>query len=676
MTASFLGGLILYAASGVVGLAAARHRRLARIAACALASLGALLEGIASLAVILDARETFIAIPSGLALVQYTFRLDPIACYFNLALAVVTLAISIYSFGYLDGFAPQKPLGVFCFFYALLLISLTVVFTAANALLFLIAWEMMAVAAYFLVSFDHEKTENRRAGLLFLVMSHVGTGALILAFLLLGTWAGGFDFATFHLARHSLTPLRQGTLFLLFFFGFGVKAGMVPVHIWLPAAHPAAPSNVSALMSAIVIKTGIYGIIRVSFDFLETPPLWAGLLVLFAGIASAILGVLYALIEPDLKRMLAYSTIENAGIILMALGATLVFQSYGRPMLAGVALIACLFHIFNHAVFKALLFLSAGAVVHATGTRNMERMGGLIRPMPLTALCFLIGAIAISGLPPLNGFVSEWLAYQALLGGFGSTPSLTRMVFPVAGSLLALTGALAAACFVRAFGIGFLALPRSSQATQAHEVHVSMLAGMGFLAALCAGLGLGANLLLPIFDPLTVALLGVQMSGNLTMAGGIALSSGSPRGGTVAPAALAGLLVLLSLLAGVLLATWWRRGRRVQGPTWDCGLPGLTEYNEYTATAFSKPLRMIFAVLYQPRREILAEFEVSAYYPTSVRFETEVDPAFETHLYSPLKDWIIARANWLRTMQTGSIHAYLAYIFVTLILLLLFGVRS
>ena len=470
--------------------------------------------------------------------------------------------------------------------------------------------------------------------------------------------------------------MQQGSLFLLFFLGFGVKAGMIPVHVWLPAAHPAAPSNVSALMSAILIKTGIYGMMRVSFDFLGLPPLWWGLLVLAAGTASAILGVLYALIEPDLKRMLAYSTIENAGIILMALGAAMVFRSYDRPLLAAVALAACLFHIFNHAVFKSLLFLSAGAVVHATETRNMERMGGLIRRMPLTALCFLVGAIAISGLPPLNGFVSEWLTYQALLGGFGSTPSLTRIVFPIAGSLLALTGALAAACFVRAFGIGFLALPRSSQATHAHEAHPSMLAGMGALATLCIALGLGATLWLPILDPLTSELLGVKMSGNLVLASGVALSSGSPKGGTVAPGALAGALVLLTLLPGILLAVWWRRGRRVPGPTWDCGLPGLTEDNEYTATAFSKPLRMIFAAFYQPRREIQTEFEVSAYYPTSVRFESGVEPAFETRLYSPLKERILARASRLRTIQAGSIHAYLAYIFITLIVLLLFGVRS
>lgn len=671
---TFLGGLALYAAAAAFGLAASRHRRLARVLVCVLASLGALLEGIASLAVISGVGETFVSIPSGVALIQYTFRLDAVACYFNLILAAVALPVSVYSLGYLDGLAPEKPVGVLCFFYGLLLVSLTVVFTAANAILFLIAWEAMALTAYFLVSFDHEERENRRAGLLFFVMSHAGTGSLLLAFLLLGTWSSSFDFSAFHQTGPALAPVQQGALFLMCLLGFGIKAGMIPVHIWLPAAHPAAPSNVSAFMSAILIKTGIYGIVRVSFDFLGVPPLWAGMLVLLAGVASAILGVLYALIEPDLKRMLAYSTIENAGIILMALGTSLIFRAYGQTTLAAVALIACLFHILNHALFKSLLFLTAGAVVQATRTRNMERMGGLIRPMPLTALCFLVGAIAISGLPPLNGFVSEWFIYQSLLSGFGSTTSLTRMIFPVAGSLLALTGALAAACFVRAFGIGFLALPRSSE-VHAHEAQPSMLAGMGVLAVLCIGLGLGAAQALPVFDALTGQLLAVKIS-SLLAGSGVILSSGSPNGGTVAPAALAVALISLALLLGVLRIVLWRRRRTLQGSTWDCGLPGLTEQNEYTATAFSKPLRMIFAVLYQPRREIQAEFEVSPYYPTSVRFESEVEPAFETHLYSPLKDWIILRAGRFRTMQAGSIHAYLTYIFVTLVVLLLFGVRS
>jgi hydrogenase-4 component B len=303
-------------------------------------------------------------------------------------------------------------------------------------------------------------------------------------------------------------------------------------------------------------------------------------------------------------------------------------------------------------------------------------MGGLIRRLPFTAFCFLIGAIAISGLPPLNGFVSEWLTYQALLAGFGTTQSLTRLMFPVAGALLALTAALAAACFVKAFGIAFLALPRSEQAAEAREVAASMRVGMAILAAACLVLGLGAAWFLPVFDPITEAAMGVRMSSALVAANGVALSAGTARSGTVSTPGIALLLVVLSAVAGLLSVVWGRRARRTIGPAWDCGLPGLTADNEYTAMAFSKPLRMIFSTLYRPRREIQAEFEVSPYYPTAIRFESEIEPSFEKRLYDPIKDRILAAAGRMRAVQAGSIHAYLAYIFVTLILLLLFGARG
>src|ERR1017187_8573476 len=315
--------------------------------------------------------------------------------------------------------------------------------------------------------------------MLYMLMSRAGTGLMFIGFLLLATVAGSMEFQAMHGSGEKLSPVLGVAAFLLLFFGFGVKAGIIPLHIWLPAAHPVAPSNVSALMSGIVVKTGIYGLMRVYFDFLGTPPLWAAMVILAAGLGSGLLGVLYALMEKDLKRLLAYSTIENVGIILMGLGASLFFQSISKPALAALALIGALAHIVNHAMFKTLLFLGAGSVLHGTGTRDMERMGGLIRRMPATALLFLIGAVAISGLPPLNGFVGEWFTYQAFLAGFGSTPALTKLIFPVAGSLLALTGALAATAFVKAFGISFLALPRSSEAEHAHESHWTMLAGTG-----------------------------------------------------------------------------------------------------------------------------------------------------------------------------------------------------
>ena len=399
------------------------------------------------------------------------------------------------------------------------------------------------------------------------------------------------------------------------------------------------------------------------------------MLILTVGVISALLGVLYALVEHDLKRLLAYHSIENIGIILIGFGASLMFIALGHTRLAAIALIAGLYHTMNHAVFKSLLFLGAGSVLHATHTRNMEEMGGLIRRMPKTAFCFLVGAIAISGLPPLNGFVSEWFTYQALLAGFGTTERLTRLLFPVAGALLALTGALAATCFVKAFGIAFLALPRSEEAENARECGTSMVTGMGLLASACFALGLGVTLFLPVFDGITASLLGTRISGDLIAGAGIAIASGSPHGGTVSPAGIAGLLVILSALPGFLLLRWGREQKRVTGPTWDCGLPGLTAENEYTATAFSKPLRMIFSALYQPRREIHAEFEISPYYLKAIRFDSAIEPTFEKRLYGPAREFILAIAGRMRGIQAGSIHAYLAYIFITLIVLLLFGVR-
>jgi hydrogenase-4 component B len=353
-----------------------------------------------------------------------------------------------------------------------------------------------------------------------------------------------------------------------------------------------------------------------------------------------------------------------------------MFRTLGYPNFAAIALIAGLYHTLNHAIFKCLLFLGAGSVLHSTHTRNMEEMGGLIRKMPLTALFFLIGAVAISGLPPLNGFISEWLTYQALLAGFGTTESITRVLFPLGGALLALTAALAAACFVKAFGITFLALPRSEHAMKATEVGGSMKFGMAILALACIALGLGAGWFMPAFDPITTQVFGMPMGSMLVAANGWVISAGGPRSGTISTAGIAGMLVVLSAVPALFWILWGSRSRRTTGPVWDCGLPGLTAANEYTATAFSKPLRMIFSALYRPRREIQAEYEVSAYYPKTIRFESEIEPAFEKHLYDPLKESILALATRMRGLQAGSIHAYLAYIFVTLIVLLLFGARG
>jgi hydrogenase-4 component B len=377
--------------------------------------------------------------------------------------------------------------------------------------------------------------------------------------------------------------------------------------------------------------------------------------------------------EHDLKRLLGYHSIENIGIILMGLGAALMFRHTHHPLLAGLALIAGLYHTINHAVFKGLLFLGAGAVLQSARTRNMEELGGLIHRLPKTAFFFLVGAVAISALPPLNGFVSEWLTYQSLLQGFGTTPSLIRMMFPLSGAMLALTGALAAACFVKAFGITFLAQPRSEHARQAREVAPAMLVGQGILTAACVFLGLMPAAFLKLLDPVAAQLAGVTMSGRLTSANGFVLSGVVDNSGTVSTA---GMTLAALCLGAIPLFLWWfaARGARTRtGPTWACGQRGLTPRMEYTATGFSKPIRMIFKALFRPRREVQREYDFHPYFATNVRFESHVEEIFETRIYRPLNWLVLVVSRRLRALQAGSIQAYLIYIFVTLLALLLWA---
>lgn len=605
--------------------------------------------------------------------VEWTIRFDGLGAFFTLILSIAGLAVSVYSIGYGRGFLGRKNVAALGALYNLLLLAVQLVFVAWNAFFFLITWEVMALAAFCLVSFEHEQAEARNAGVLYFVMSHLGTGCLLLAFLLLFQASGDYSFSSFHQLGGRLSSGTQTAVFLLFLAGFGVKAGLVPLHIWLPAAHPVAPSNVSALLSGVIIKTGIYGITRVCFDFMGAPQMWWGVLVLSIGTVSAVLGVLYALMEHDLKRLLAYHSIENIGIILMGLGAALMFLNTGHRALAALALIAAMFHTINHALFKALLFLGAGAVLHATHSRNMEELGGLARRMPHTALCFLIGAVAISALPPLNGFVSEWLTYQSLLQGFETTGRLLRLLFPMAGAMLALTSALAAACFVKAFGITFLAQPRTTGAAEAKETAISMRAGQFLLAAICVVLGLFPAYFLRLLDPVTLPLTGQALSQPLTLSNGFVLGNLSSKGGTVSTLGIA-LLGLSFLSVPLILRVLLSRGTKVRiGPAWDCGLRGLTPHMAYSATGFSKPIRMVFKALFRPRREVQREYDYSPYFAKTIRFESHVEEVFEKRVYRPFHRIVLRFSRRMRALQAGSIQAYLVYIFLTLLGLLIYA---
>ena len=662
-----------------VGIVAAtlllwRQRRVARHVAFLGSAAASLVTGLLAADVLLAgvplAGAGFVHEASGFRL---AYAVDGLSAWFLLVLSLLGVPIALFSIGYV-GYPHFQRRSVFLgVAFNLLLLAVELVFTAADAITFLCAWELMTLATAALVVTEHEERASRRAAFLYLVMSHVGTGCLIGGFMALASMSGSFSFATL-LSGDAALPTARFGLFALFFLGFGVKAGIVPLHVWLPEAHPAAPTSISALMSGVLIKTGIYGIVRVCAFGLGTPPLSWGVLVVVVGGLSAVLGVLYALMQHDLKRLLAYHSIENIGIILLGLGAGMMGLAYGRSDLAAVGVAASLYHVLNHAVFKGLLFLGAGGVVTATGTRQIEQFGGLLRRMPWTGLLFLVGAVAISGLPPLNGFASEWLTFQAFLFGFrGSAEPLVHLLFPVGGAVLALTTALAAACFVKAFGISFLALPRSGAAAEARESPAVMLVPQAFLAALCVGLGLFPGLVLEVLDSVMASLPGLEPRAEMAPSG-LVMTSGLESFDHVVPVMLGA--ALLGALAVARLLTARRRARVRRVPTWGCG-GELGARTEYTATAFSKPLMMIFRAVYRPTREVEALAEVSPYFPREVRYRAEIEPTFERYAYRPLVRAVLRVAEGMKLLQAGSLHAYLAYVIAFVVcMVLLVWLRS
>ncbi|MEQ1794997.1 MAG: hydrogenase 4 subunit B [Nitrospira sp.] len=651
-----------------------RQRRTQSLAAsaCAIVATGA---GIAlGLLGLIAPEPVTLSIASTIPLLTFAIRLDPLAAFFVLAISLVGLAASIYAIGYVRHFSDRVSVVALGSLFNGFLLSMILVVLADNGFFFLIVWELMALTSYFLVVTEHEKADVRYAGFFYLIMTHVGTAFIILTFMLFFQQSGSFSFDAFRHPEHPLPEDLRTFAFLAALVGFGTKAGIVPLHVWLPYAHPAAPSHISALMSGVMIKMAIYGLLRVSFDFLGGQfPWWWGFTVLVIGAVSALLGVMYALMEHDLKSLLAYHSVENIGIILLGIGAGMIFQSYGLQELAALGLVAGLYHTINHATFKGLLFLGAGSLLYATHTRNMEEYGGLLRRMPWTGLFFLIGAVSIAALPPTNGFVSEWLIFQSLFLSFQAPSLIVKLMLPLAAAMLALTGVLAVACFAKAFGISFLALPRSAHARQAEEVPWSMRIGMGLLAALCIFLGLAPMVVVPLLDRVTASMTGTSIAEKMLALDGWALAPVNVEFSSLSSPVLAFILVGAAAVGLALVALFGGFRAKRFSKTWGCGLT-LSPRMEYTATGFVQPIKRVFSTIYQPTVKLETEFlEESRYFAKRRHFEFHIEPLVEKYLYKPVVAAVYRLADRLRIVQAGSLHLYLAYMFVTLVVLLLFA---
>jgi formate hydrogenlyase subunit 3/multisubunit Na+/H+ antiporter MnhD subunit len=590
-----------------------------------------------------------------------TFGLDGLSAFFCLPILLVSPLAALYGCQYLAH--EKKPLGPASFFYNVLTASMLLLLAARNGLLFLVIWELMAISSFFLVVFDDEHAHVRQAGWTYLIAAHIGTGALLVMFALLGRQADSLDFDL--MAKAALSPTMATILFILAVIGFGTKAGFIPLHVWLPEAHPAAPSHVSALMSGVMIKTGIYGLLRILTLLGHPSAAWGWTLVII-GLVSGILGVAFALAQHDLKRLLAYHSVENIGIIALGLGAGLLGVSWNQPALAVLGFGGGILHVLNHAVFKSLLFLGAGAVVHSTGTRDIDHLGGLIKSMRWTALTFVIASAAISGLPPFNGFISEFLIYVAAFTGVRAGAAGTVILAIVIGGGLAMIGGLAAACFAKAFGVVFLGEPRSSHATHAEEVGAAMRWPMAILAAACLGIGLFAPAVVKMVLPAVRVMAGVT-----SLVEPVTVATGSLM--TIVHLSAALLLLALGLL---LVRRYLPRGKEETATgTWDCGYARPMPRMQYTASSFAQPLTDLFAIFLRTRKHGTAP---DGFFPQRATFETHTPDAAREYLFAPLFRLIDRALSPLRRMQHGRIHEYLLYIALVLVLLLIWkaGGRS
>jgi len=654
--------LALLAAWGGIGLAGLLRPRSLRFAGRTLFPLGAVCGvGLAIVAAgHLGQPPQSEVLPLGLPGMPFHIRLDALSCVFLSLLGSVSAAISVFSAGYFRQGEGTLP-GLLCLEYHLFLASMGMVLLADDAYSFMVAWETMALSSYFLVTTQHRIPEIRAAGFLYLLIAHVGALGILLSFGVLqgGTWQFTFDAMR---AAH-LAPAWASVAFCLALFGFGAKAGLVPLHVWLPEAHPAAPSPVSALMSGVMLKTAVYGVLRVTFDLLGSQQWWWGLVALGLGLMSAFYGVIFAAVQTDMKRLLAWSSIENVGIVFTGVGLTIVFKGAGLVPLAALSLIATLYHCLNHAYMKSLLFLGTGSVLHATGERNLGRLGGLIHRMPWVAWLTLVGALAIAGLPPLNGFVSEWLLLQAFLFAGDVPHTFVNMLLPVGAAVVALCTALAGYVMVKFYGVIFLGQRREAGLATAKDAGVSERLGMGALALGCLVLGLVPAQVIRLLDAVAHELLQVP-SGRWGSQWWL-LAPAAARQASYGPLALFALLLLTMLLTVYGVRLLYRRRERRSAP-WDCGFAALDARMQDTAEGFGQPIRHIFEPFFRMSRQLPAPDDEHPVYRVTV------GDRLWSVLYLPLAQAVHATANLVARLQQGRISTYLTYSFATLLLLLAF----
>lgn len=648
--ATFLLGTLLLLGSGLPGLCCNRQSVLGERLAALLAVAGALLGAAAVCAALLAPTTPTISLPWPVPGGAFVLAIDGISACFLFPVYLVSAAGTIYTLGYWPQRDNPGSAARLRFFYGGMAGALTLVLTASNGILFLTCWEIMALIGFFLITIEDHILEVRRAGFIYLACTHVGTLALFALFVILGQFSGSFDFPAGASLSAAASP--ASAMFLLALLGFGLKAGLMPLHIWLPGAHAAAPSQVSALLSGVMIKTGIYGLIRVT-GFFAAPPAWWGWTILALGAISGVMGVAFAIAQHDIKRLLAYHSVENIGIIALGLGTALLGKSCEQPLLTSLGLAGALLHVINHGLFKSLLFFGAGSVIHATGSREIDHYGGLLRRQPLTGLFFLGGAVAICGLPPLNGFVSEWFIYLGIFKSMGhDTLSLRLAIF--AAPVLALIGGLALACFVKVFGATFLGTARTTTAAAAHEAPTSMLGPMALLLAICALIGLFPATVIPLLNRALQA----WSTGTAALP---SLSTALAPVGGISWAALA-----LAIVVGS-LALWLQQRKSPQSPrlpTWGCGYALPTSRMQYTASSFAEILVGLLRWGLRPNRHggriqsLLAEpTELATHTPDTV-LDRAVLPACRVS---------IRICSWLRArVQNGSAGCYLLYVMLAL----------